>query len=47
MDFRLTPQQAVFQQEVRTFINDNVPADWASARGSEDGATVARDIRHR
>ena len=47
MDFRLTPQQAVFQQEVRTFINDNVPADWASARGSEDGATVARDIRRK
>ncbi len=44
MDFRLSPEHAAFQQEVRGFIQQEMPADWGSG-ATEDRVDVAKHIR--
>ena len=44
MDFRLSPEHAAFQQEVRGFIQQEMPANWGSG-ASEDRGDVEKHIR--
>lgn len=53
MDFQFTEQQENFRQEVRCFLNKELPADWVGylgattgdhVVGSSDGWQVFKDI---
>ena len=49
MDFRLTPEEEAFRQEVREFLRQELPADWAGADffGAEDEGDSTREIGRR
>ena len=36
MDFRLTPQEEAFRQEVRDWLRENLPEDWSGDRFTRD-----------
>ncbi|MCC7364103.1 MAG: acyl-CoA dehydrogenase family protein [Dehalococcoidia bacterium] len=44
MDFNLSPEHAAFQQEVRDFIQNDMPAGWNTA-DAEDRPDIERQIR--
>ena len=49
MDFRLTPEEEAFRQEVREFLRQELPADWAGADffGAEEAGESTREIGRR
>ncbi len=49
MDFRLTPEEEAFRQEVREFLRQELPADWAGADffGAEEAGDSTREIGRR
>jgi len=48
MNFRLTPEQAAFQAEVTSFIDNGLPAGWDEDHGSlEAGLEIERDVMKR
>lgn len=48
MNFRLTPEQAAFQDEVTSFIERGLPAGWDEEHGSlEDALAIERDVMKR
>ena len=36
MDFRLTPEEEAFRQEVRDWLRENLPKDWQEDRFTRD-----------
>ncbi|MCH8066105.1 MAG: acyl-CoA dehydrogenase family protein, partial [Chloroflexi bacterium] len=48
MDFRFTPEQEQFREEVREFLRQELPADWQGAGGyGEEGSEATRELSRR
>ena len=48
MDFRFTPEQEQFREEVREFLRQELPADWQGASGyGDEGSESTRELSRR